>query len=222
MPIVAIVGDSGSGKTLLCEQVVTALTARGTRVGYLKHAPHGFQPGRPGSDSERVRAAGADPVAVLGPAGAIELLVDQGAPSDQLAMLLGGLRGEVVLVEGFSTGALPKIRVSVEGAVPREVAGTVLAEVTRPADGPFSDHAVTAVLAVLDEAAGQLGPDRVAVEADGVEVPLRGFAHTVLASTIRGVTTPLRGVASDARLVLTLTPRRAAGSGAAEGGSPPG
>jgi len=207
MPIVAIVGDSDSGKTLLCEQVVAALVAEGLRVGFVKHAPHGFEPGRPDSDSERVLAAGADPVVVLGRNGVLQLSVGSGEPVDQLSQLLTGLRGDVVLLEGFSRSPWPKVRVCVEGRQPREVAGPVLLDVTRGADDRFSDDAVRAVAKVLTEQREAIGPDRASLHADGREVPLRGFAQTVVASALRGLTEPLRGVEDADHLVVELDRR---------------
>lgn len=207
MPIVAIVGDSDSGKTLLCEQVVGALVAEGMRVGFVKHAPHGFDPGRPDSDSERVLAAGADPVVVLGRHGVLQLSVGSDEPADQLSQLLTGLRGDVVLMEGFSSSTWPKVRVCVEGREPRKVAGEVLLDVSRPADDRFSDDAVAAVVKVLAEQRAAIGPDRATMHADGREVPLRGFAQTVVASTLRGLTEPLRGVDDADHLVVELDRR---------------
>ncbi|TVR19897.1 MAG: molybdopterin-guanine dinucleotide biosynthesis protein B [Nitriliruptor sp.] len=207
MPIVAIVGDSDSGKTLLCEQVVAALVAEGLRVGFVKHAPHGFEPGRPDSDSERVLAAGADPVVVLGRNGVLQLSVGSGEPVDQLSQLLTGLRGDVVLLEGFSRSPWPKVRVCVEGRQPREVAGPVLLDVTRGADDRFSDDAVRAVAKVLTEQREAIGPDRATMYADDREVPLRGFAQTVVASALRGLTEPLRGVEDADHLVVELDRR---------------
>ena len=207
MPIVAIVGDSGSGKTLLGEQVVAALVADGLRVGFVKHAPHGFEPGRPDSDSERVLGVGADPVVVLGRNGVLQLSVASGEPVDQLSQLLTGLRGDVVLLEGFSSSAWPKVRVSVEGSEPREVAGEVLLDVSRPADGRFPDDAVRAVVEVLTEQRASIGPDRATMHADGREVPLRGFAQTVVASTLRGLVEPLRGIGAGNHVVVELDRR---------------
>lgn len=207
MPVIAIVGDAGGGKTLLCEQLVTALTAAGTRVAYVKHAPHGFEPGRPDSDSERVLAAGADPVVVLGRDGVLQLSVGSGAPVDQLSQLLAGLRGDVVLLEGFSSSPWPKVRVALEGSEPRQVAEPVLLDVMRPADDRFPDAALARVMEVVDGQRTAPGPDRATLRADGREVPLRGFARTVVASTLRGLTASLRGVEGADHLVIELDRR---------------
>jgi molybdopterin-guanine dinucleotide biosynthesis protein MobB len=207
MPVIAIVGDAGGGKTLLCEQVATVLTAGGLRVGFVKHAPHGFEPGRPDSDSDRVLAAGADPVVVLGPDGVLQLSVGSGQPVDQLSQLLTGLRGDVVLLEGFSASPWPKIRVSVEHSAPRQVAEPVVLDVTRPTGERFSDAAVGAVIAAITAQRAVIGSDRATLRADGREVPLRGFAQTVVTSTLRGLTASLRGVEDADDLVIELTRR---------------
>ncbi len=207
MSIIAVVGDSGSGKTLLCEQVAAALVAGGLRVAYVKHAAHGFQPDRPGSDSERVRVAGADPVVVLGRDGVLQLHAGEGSAEELLTQVLTGLRGEVVLLEGFSAGPWPKVRVSIEGDQPREVAEPVLADVTRPADEPFPDDAIRAVGKLLAEQRDRIGPDRASLYADGREVSLRGFAQSVVAATVRGMTTTLRGVGDADVLELRLERR---------------
>lgn len=204
MSIIAVVGNSGSGKTLLCEQATAALVAEGWRVAYVKHAAHGFQPARPGSDSERVRAAGADPVVVLGPDGVLELHAGDGSPEEVLTHVLTGLRGEVVLLEGFSGGPWPKVRVSVDGDEPRAAAQPVLADVSRPADEAFGDDVIRSVAKLLAEQRDRIGPDRASLHADGREVPLRGFAQSVVAATVRGMTTTLRGVSEPDVLELRL------------------
>lgn len=204
MSIIAVVGNSGSGKTLLCEQATAALVAEGWRVAYVKHAAHGFQPARPGSDSERVRAAGADPVVVLGPDGVLELHAGDGSAEEVLTHVLTGLRGEVVLLEGFSGGPWPKVRVSVDGDEPRAAAQPVLADVSRPADEAFGDDVIRSVAKLLAEQRDRIGPDRASLHADGREVPLRGFAQSVVAATVRGMTTTLRGVSEPDVLELRL------------------
>ena len=200
MPVIALVGHSGSGKTLLAEQVTAAGVDKGLRVAYVKHAPHGFEPGRPDSNSERVREAGADPVVVIGPNGRIELTGGDGGP---LPQLLTGLRGDVVLLEGFSSSPWPKVRVTAAGKEPREVADPVLLDLVRSGQR-FTEDDVTAVLDLCEERQVALGPDVVELTADGREVPLRGFAHTIVASTVRGLTASLRGVEDADHLEVRL------------------
>ncbi len=72
--IVSFVGTSGVGKTTVVEALVPLLRASGLRVGTVKHAPHGHEVDRVGSDSWRHQAAGADAVLLAGAAGAVLFL----------------------------------------------------------------------------------------------------------------------------------------------------
>lgn len=79
--IVSFVGSSGVGKTTVVESLIPLLRASGLRVGTVKHAPHGHEVDRVGSDSWRYQAAGADAVLLAGAAGAVLFL----PPEPQLA-----------------------------------------------------------------------------------------------------------------------------------------
>jgi GTPase SAR1 family protein len=61
---VAFVAKSGSGKTTLLEKVIARLKDRGYRVGAIKHDAHRFDIDRPGKDSYRLTAAGADTMVI--------------------------------------------------------------------------------------------------------------------------------------------------------------
>lgn len=119
--VVSIVGPSGVGKTTLIEGVITQLAGHGVRVATVKHAAHGFQADRPGSDSARHQAAGAAATLLVGgAAAALFLRVDaedgteladahHSSTRDRVALaavsrlIAGHLTGfELVLVEGFA------------------------------------------------------------------------------------------------------------------------
>ena len=63
LPILHIVGAKNSGKTVLLEWLVRSLSDRGIKVGALKHSMHDHPVDKPHSDSDRLRAAGADAAA---------------------------------------------------------------------------------------------------------------------------------------------------------------
>ncbi|MBF2052060.1 MAG: molybdopterin-guanine dinucleotide biosynthesis protein B [Candidatus Sericytochromatia bacterium] len=63
-PLLAFCGFSGSGKSTLLSKLVQSLSARGSRVGYLKHAGHGFMIDQPGKDTDRLRQSGARTVLI--------------------------------------------------------------------------------------------------------------------------------------------------------------
>lgn len=107
-PMVAVMGWSGSGKTTFLEGLIPALTRRGINVACVKHDAHGFQLDQPGKDTWKLRRAGADPVAILGPGqwavqGRGELTPEDLRPLFPDAGL--------ILCEGFKHCPLPKIEV---------------------------------------------------------------------------------------------------------------
>lgn len=67
-PRLHIVGRKNSGKTTLIVDLVGQLSARGLRVGTIKHTHHRHELDTPGKDSFRHRQAGAVVVGILSPA----------------------------------------------------------------------------------------------------------------------------------------------------------
>jgi len=65
MKRIHILGRKNHGKTTLLVELVEHLTARGFRVGTIKHTHHAHELDTPGKDSHRHRAAGASVSAIL-------------------------------------------------------------------------------------------------------------------------------------------------------------
>jgi molybdopterin-guanine dinucleotide biosynthesis protein B len=131
-PALSVIGWSGAGKTTLVERLVADLRARGLRVGVVKHSsdPHPLH--RAGSDTERFEHGGAALVGFATPAG-VQLTVKE-EPGKALLPLLERFADAVdlVLVEGWKDGPLPKLEVWREGPSPLLAAtrSEVLAVVT--------------------------------------------------------------------------------------------
>ena len=78
--MVSFVGPSGVGKTTLIERLIPIFVAAGQRIGTVKHAPHGHDVDKHGSDSWRHRAAGAQAVLLAGTDGAVLFLAPEYGP----------------------------------------------------------------------------------------------------------------------------------------------
>lgn len=202
--ILGFCGASGSGKTQLLAGVVGALSARGLRVGVIKHHGHGDALPRPaeeaGKDTTRLAEAGAVRVA-LAHAGGLRLeATDLGgdAPRALAQRLMPDL--DMVLVEGFKTAALDKIEVVAPGRAPLLPPGGRLLALTRRGGG-----APEAGLPVLDAdqpqavaefvltALALAAPPSTRVWLDGVELELNHFVQKFLGETLRGMVGQLKG-----------------------------
>ncbi len=111
---ISFVGPSGSGKTELICRLLPWFEGQGLRVAVLKHT-HKLILGDGGKDTGRYRQAGARLVALASP----QLLqVTRYASQDPpLEAILTALAAEadLILVEGYKTGPLPKVAVAGPG-----------------------------------------------------------------------------------------------------------
>ncbi|WP_233261872.1 molybdopterin-guanine dinucleotide biosynthesis protein B [Vitiosangium sp. GDMCC 1.1324] len=116
-PALAVVGWSGSGKTTLLARLVPELRERGLRVGVVKHSSDEHPLHREGSDTARYAESGAAFVAFANPAG-VQLTFPE--PPEHVLSLLERFAGTVdlVLIEGWKQGPLPKMEVWREGLGP--------------------------------------------------------------------------------------------------------
>lgn len=112
VPVVGLVGYSGSGKTTFLEKLVTELVARGYRLAVVKHTHHRIELDRPGKDTWRLARAGAGTVVLASP-GALYLVRKwEGDPGPLEAVEAAAAGGaDLVLVEGYKRGPWPKIEV---------------------------------------------------------------------------------------------------------------
>jgi molybdopterin-guanine dinucleotide biosynthesis protein B len=118
LKLVAFVGPSNSGKTSIVERLVPALSARGLRVGYLKHSSHGFQMDKKGKDTARIYESGALGVVIAGKKECAARLRDAGARTPEELARLFFADADLVLVEGYKDSGLPKIEVRPAEAPP--------------------------------------------------------------------------------------------------------
>ncbi len=107
--ILHIIGKKKSGKTSLLEYIIRELINRGYRVGAFKHSVHTHPLDKAGSDSDRLRLAGANPSVFATPEGlALFCQPDTSVhPEDLLEAAFSGCH--IVLVESSRHAKGPKI-----------------------------------------------------------------------------------------------------------------
>ncbi len=113
IPVLGIVGFSGTGKTTLLTKLLPKLTEKGVRIGVIKHAHHEFDIDKPGKDSYELRKAGATQMLVAS-AQRWALMVENNVKQKEPALndLIAQLNVEhldIILVEGFKHEHFPKI-----------------------------------------------------------------------------------------------------------------
>jgi molybdopterin molybdotransferase len=110
-PVISIVGKSDAGKTTFLEKLVPHLTARGHKVGTIKHDVHGFDIDHKGKDSWRHKQAGAHTVTISSPKKvAIIKDVDREQTIDSLAVTYFQ-DVDLLVTEGYKKQNKPKIEV---------------------------------------------------------------------------------------------------------------
>jgi molybdopterin-guanine dinucleotide biosynthesis protein B len=144
---VAFVGFANSGKTELICRLLPRLTDRGLRVAVLKHSHHpDLDRADQDKDTWRYRQAGARAVALAAP-GLVK--VTRGFPGEPpleqvLAMLAA--EADLIVVEGYKTGPLPKVAVLTPTAPEAPDYPNLIALVSeKPVDSPlpvFQPHQV--------------------------------------------------------------------------------
>ena len=115
VPVVSFVGKKKSGKTSVLMGVIRELVARGYRVAALKHDSHGFEIDVPGTDSFRLREAGALVAGISSPD--TYAWVNQTGWEPSLRELVSRITEPVdlLITEGFKKQDAPKIEVSRRG-----------------------------------------------------------------------------------------------------------
>lgn len=106
-PIIAVCGIKNSGKTTLLENVLPFLRKKGASVAVIKHDGHDFIPDVPGTDSYRMRAAGADAVAVFSECRFMISMEQQN--TDFHNMVKQFPFADLILIEGGKHTSYPKI-----------------------------------------------------------------------------------------------------------------
>jgi len=200
VPVIAIVGKSGVGKTVIMEKLITEFKARGYRVGAVKHAHQTIELDAPGKDTWRFSKSGSDAVAVSSPSRVTIFKNLDREPSLEEAALLLGENYDIILAEGFKTTRAPKIEVCPSG----KTGDMVCAESDLCA--VISDSRLSVRIPIFGR--GEIGriadfieheimanmTDDMSITVNGRNVPLKRFVKDIMASSILAMLGTLKTV----------------------------
>ena len=108
IPMAAVCGVKNSGKTAFLCGLLPELKHLGIRTAVIKHDGHDFTPDVPGTDSFRLRQAGAEPVAVYSSQRFL-LTARRAVTAEHLGLAMEG--ADLILLEGGKYADLPKIEI---------------------------------------------------------------------------------------------------------------
>jgi molybdopterin-guanine dinucleotide biosynthesis protein B len=169
--VIAVCGVKNSGKTTLLTRVLPLLRKQGLKVAVIKHDGHDFDPDVEGTDSYRLRAAGALGVAVYSRS-KFMVVRQEACPSvEELMAYFHDM--DLILLEGGKDSPYPKVEV-VRSAV---------------SDGPVSDlHSLLGLCSDADLGLSALRAQGVPLlsltDYEGVADLIGRFYDAVLASRV--------------------------------------
>ncbi|MEN6309975.1 MAG: molybdopterin-guanine dinucleotide biosynthesis protein B [Acidobacteriota bacterium] len=212
MKIVAAVGLSETGKTLLLTGLIGEFKRRGLRTIAVKHCAHGFMLDTEGKDTWKYAQAGADGVAMVSSEewAVIERAADVDMRSLALRMFAGA---DVVLIEGGKDApGIRKIEVLRSGVsdvvrTPPEELLAVVSDAGAPAGTSVPVFTLSQRVEICDLILSQAEEAMadIKLEVDGREVPLNPFVRTFIENTVLGMVTSLNGVALEPKKIsLTI------------------
>ena len=212
IPVVSIVGMSGTGKTTLMEKLIAELVRRGYRVATIKHDVHGFEIDHEGKDSWRHKRAGAHTVVISSPKKAavirdVERDLTLEEVRDQLIQDV-----DLILSEGYKKDVQPKIEVFRKGkyegllCTSEDNLIAVVSDETFEVGVPhFSLDDVKGVAGFIEKRfLGDPEKETVTLKVNGKSIPLNAFLKSYFTRTLQGMVSSLKGCDSPRKIEVKI------------------
>ena len=214
MKIVAAVGLSETGKTLLLSGLIGEFKRRGLRTFAVKHCSHGFSLDMEGKDTWTYAQAGADGVAMISPEeyAVLGRTGETGLRALAERVFAGA---DIVLVEGGKHArGIRKIEVLRSGVsdVIQTPPDELLAVVSDRGAPPGTSVPVFTLKQAVDICDLIMSQEEdamsdIRLEVDGRKIPLNPFVRTFLEKTVLGMITSLTGVDPEPRKITLAIDR---------------
>jgi molybdopterin-guanine dinucleotide biosynthesis protein MobB len=200
VPIVCIVGRSGTGKTTLIERLLPELKARGYRVAVIKHTHMDVDWDQPGKDTWKFAKAGADQVVLATPKRVLANTPTAERQTFEQSLRFIGGGYDILIVEGFHETPLPKIEVHRQ-ELGRELVtdkhGLMALVTDEKMDVAAPQFAWDDAKGVADLIVRKLLSSSDALDVglfvNGQPVKMTPFVAEIIAGTVRGTVSALKG-----------------------------
>ena len=210
LPVVSIVGKTGSGKTQLIERLIPEFKRRGYRVATVKHSPGGMEVDKPGKDSWRFAEAGSDAVAVSSPDKlACIKSVDHDSSIEEIWHLIGS-DFDLVLFEGFKKGKAPKIEVyrkelGEDLLCPIEVLSAIVTDEVLDINVPqFPPSDTQAIADFIEKISIFQDKGATSLFINGKQVFIKPFVKDIIAKALLAMVSTLKGVGEIKNLDISI------------------
>lgn len=210
LPVVSIVGKTGSGKTQLIERLIPEFKMRGYRVATVKHSPGGMEVDKPGKDSWRFAEAGSDAVVVSSPDKlACIKSVDHDSSIEEILHLMG-IAFDLVLFEGFKKGKAPKIEVyrkelGEDLLCPIEVLSAIVTDEVLDINVPqFPLSDTQAIADFIEKISIFQAKSATSLFINGKQVFIKPFVKDIIAKALLAMVSTLKGVGEIKNLDISI------------------
>ena len=200
LPVVSIVGQGKSGKTTLIEKLIPEFKSRGYRVATVKHTHQELELDTPGKDSWRYAQAGSDAVFISTPKNLalIESLAQDASIKDIVRLM--GADFDLLIVEGFHDAHVPKIEVHRKETgkelrcKPEELRAIATDEKLNVELPQFKLNDISGIADFIESKLVGKRNDETSLFVNGEPVTLNRFAQDIVAGSILGMVSTLKGV----------------------------
>lgn len=226
--IIGIYGFQDTGKTMLVEDLVRALTERGYRVASIKHTSHATSIDSEGKDTWRHWKAGSDPVVFMSSVETCILRHSSASEEGVVGLVMREFRPDVLVIEGNKEGEHPKVRLGkvakrpgtvlsnpspkallayVEKEVAFERARGKLAGLDCGKCGLDCDRLAKAIVAGKRRVADckELTDIKVEVKVGGRRLATGKFVSEIVDSTVRGMLSSMKGYEAGEEVEIRLS-----------------
>jgi len=200
VPSVAIVGESGVGKTNVVEKLIAEFKDRGLRVAAVKHSHDKIELDSTGKDSWRFAEAGSDITIVSSNENLVYIQkVDSDSSIAEILRIVGGAV-DLVLLEGYKKGNIPKIEVYREQSghelvCPTQVLSAVVTDKHLDIDVPqIPLNDIPKLADFIEENIINNMEDRSCLFINGKQVFIKPFVQDIISEAVIAMVSTLKDV----------------------------